>query len=128
MKVEKTESSNQERSHNKEFSRGGSSSGKRVRELQADSVHGSATRGRRQGPNVAPSSSKGMASGKVESLGCPHCHKWHSGVCRILTGGCFRCGSTEHFLANCPRESRDNRSLQGRSVATPSIRGRGGPI
>ena len=102
--------------------------GKRVRELQADSVHGSATMGRRQGPNVAHSSSKGMALGQGESLGCPHCHKWHSSVCRVLTGGCFRCGSTKHFLANCLRESGDNRSLQGRSVATPSTRGRGGPI
>ena len=128
MKVEKPESSNQERSHKKEFSRGGSSSGKRVRELQADSVHGSTTKGRRQGPNVAPSFSKGMPSGQGESLECLHCHKWHSGVCRVLTGGCFRCGSTEHFLANCPRESGDNRSLQGRSVATPSTRGRGGLI
>ena len=128
MKVEKTESSNQERSQKKEFSRGGSSSGKRVKELQVDSVHGSVTKGRRQGPNVAPSSSKGMASGQGESLGCPHCHKWHSGVCRVLTGGCFRCGSTDHLLANYPRESGDNRSLQGRSATTPSTQGRGGPI
>ena len=128
MKVEKPESSNQERSQKKEFSRGGSSSSKRVRELQVDSVHCLVTRGRRQGPNVAPSSSKGMTSGQGESLECPHCHKWHSGVCRILTGGCFRCGSTEHFLANYPRESVDNRSLQRRSVATPLTRGRGGPI
>ena len=66
MKVEKPESSNQERSQKKAFSRGGSSSGKRVRELQVDSVHGSATRGRRQWPNVAPSSSKGMASEQGE--------------------------------------------------------------
>ena len=123
MKVEKLESGNQERSQKKEFSRGGSSSSKRVRELQADSVHGSATRARKQAPNVAPSSSKGMASRQGESLECPHCHKWNSGVCRVLTGGCFRYGSTDHFLANCPRESGDNRSLQGISVATPSTRG-----
>ena len=128
MKVEKPESSNQERSQKKAFSRDGSSSGKRVGELQVDSVHGSATRGRTQGHNVAPSYSKGMASGQGESLEYPHCHKWHSGVCRVLTGGCFRCGSTDHFLANCPRESRDNRSLQGISIATPSTRGRGGLI
>ena len=63
MKVEKPESSNQERSQKKEFTRGGSSLGKRVRELQVDSAHGLVTRGRRQGPNVAPSYSKGMASG-----------------------------------------------------------------
>ena len=57
-------------------------------------------------------------------------------MCRLLTGGCFRCGSTEHLIVNCPRESGDNKSLQGsgrgRSVAPPLTRargrGRGGPI
>ena len=34
-------------------------------------------------------------SGPVSS----HCHKRHLGVCRILTGGCFRCGSLEHLKA-----------------------------
>ena len=51
-------------------------------------------------------------------------------------GGCFRCESTDHFMVNCPRESVDNRSLQGsgkgRSVSPPLTqdrgRGRGGPI
>ena len=54
----------------------------------------------------------------------------------MLIGGCFKCGSTEHLIANCPRESGDNRSLQGsgrgRSVAPPLTRdrgkGRGDPI
>ena len=50
-------------------------------------------------------------------------------MCRLLTGGCFRCGSIEHLIANCPRESRDNKSLQGsgreRYVAPPSTRDRG---
>ena len=57
------------------------------------------------------------------------------GVCRLLTGGCFRCGSLEHLIAQCPRESRDNRSQQGsgrgRSAAPLSTcdrgRGRSGP-
>ena len=57
------------------------------------------------------------------------------GVCRIVTGGCFRCGSLEHLIAQCPRESGDNRSQQGsdrgRSAAPLSTcdrgRGRSGP-
>ena len=66
---------------------------------------------------------------------CPHYHRRHLGVCRLLIGGCFRCGSIEHFMANCPNESRDNRNSQsnsrGRFVA-PSLtrargRGRSGP-
>ena len=43
---------NQERNRERNFSRGGSSSGKRTRESQVNSVHGSATRGRRQGPTI----------------------------------------------------------------------------
>ena len=54
----------------------------------------------------------------------------------MLTGGCFRCGSTEHLKVNCPKESGDNRNphsnSRGRS-ATPLLtrdrgRGRGGQI
>ena len=52
-----------------------------------------------------------------------------------VTGGCFRCGSLEHLIAQCPRESGDNRSQQGsgrgRSAAPLSThdrgRGRSGP-
>ena len=40
----------QERNRERKFSRVGSSSGKRSRESQVDSVHGLATRGRRQSP------------------------------------------------------------------------------
>ena len=51
------------------------------------------------------------------------------GVCRILTGGCFRCGSLEHLKTQCSREIGDNRSQQGsgrgRSAAPLSTRDRG---
>ena len=51
------------------------------------------------------------------------------GVCRLLTRGCFWCGSTDHLIAQCPRESGDNRSLQesgrGKSVTLPLTRDRG---
>ena len=57
-------------------------------------------------------------------------------MCRLLIGGCFRSESIKHLIANYPRESRDNRSLQGSSrgryVAPPLTRdrgrGHGGPI
>ena len=43
-----------------------------------------------------------------------------------------KCGSTDHLITQCPRESRNNRSLQesgrGKSVTLPSTRDRGGPI
>ena len=43
---------NQERNRERRFFRGGSSFGKRTRESQVDSIHGSATRGGRQGPTM----------------------------------------------------------------------------
>ena len=46
-----------------------------------------------------------------------------------MTRGCFRCGSLEHLIAQCPRELGDNRSQQGsgrgRSAAPLSTRDRG---
>ena len=85
---------------------------------------------------MVPSSGRDASTGQGEVLECPHCHRQHLGVCRLLTGGCFRSESIKHLIANYPRESRDNRSFQGSSrgryVAPPLTRdrgrGHGGPI
>lgn len=37
-----------------------------------------------------------------------HCEKLHSGECRTKMGLCYRCGSTYHFVRNCPRMAGDN--------------------
>ena len=130
MKVEKLETSSKEKFQKKKFSRGASSSsGKRARESPAQSKYSSSTRGRRQRSNVACSTGRGAPIRQGEIPECPHCHRRHLGVCRVVTGGCFRCGSLEHVIAQCPRETRDNRSQQesgrGRSAAPLSTRDRG---
>ena len=94
MKVEKSEISNQEGSQKKK--------GKRARESQAEPAYGSATRGRRQGPNMTQGSGRGTSTGQEERYACPHCHRNHYGLCRLVTGGCFRCGSTEHMIDQLP--------------------------
>ena len=100
MKVEKLETSSKEKFQKNKFSRGASSStGKRARESPAQSDYSSATRGRRQRSNVARSTGRGASVRQGEIPECPHCHKRHLGVCRIVTGGCFRCGSLEHLKA-----------------------------
>ena len=100
MKVERLETSSKERSQKKKFSRGASSSsGKRARESPAQSEYSSATRGRRQRSNEAPSTGRGASVGQGEIPECPHCHKRHLGVCRLVIGGCFRCRSLEHLIA-----------------------------
>ena len=132
MKVERPKTSSKERSQKKKFSRGASSSsGKRARETPTQSEYSSATRGRRQRSNVAPSTGRGASVRQGEIPECPNFHRRHLGVCRLVTGGCFRCGSLEHLIAQCPRELGDNRSEQGSGrgrSATPLLtrdRGRG---
>ena len=128
--MEKSEASNRERFQKRKLSRGASfSSGKRARESQIDSINSFSIRGRRQGNTVVPSTGRGASAGLRETPECPHCHRRHLGVYRLLTRGCFRCGSIEHFMENCPKESRDNRNSQsnnkGRSATPPSTRVRG---
>ena len=62
MKIEKSEMMNQERNPEINFSRGGPSSGKRTRESQVESVHSSATRGRRQGITMTPGFGRGTST------------------------------------------------------------------
>ena len=130
MKVERLETRSKEKSQKKKFSKGSSSSfGKRARDVQAESVQGSTTRGRRQGSTTVSNAGRGASVGQGEIPKCTHCHRRHSGICRLLTGGCFRCGILKHLIAHCPRESGDNRSQQGssrgRSAAPLSTRERG---
>ena len=130
MKVERLETSSKERFQKKKFSRGASfSSGKSARESPAQSEYSSVMRGRRQRSNVVRSTGRGASVRQGEIPECPHCHKRHLGVYRIVTGGCFRCGSLEHLKAQCPQELGDNRSQQGsgrgRSATPLSTRDRG---
>ena len=115
MKIEKFEMKNQERNRERKFSRGGSSSGKRIRESQVDSVQGYAIRGRRQGPLMTHGFDRGMSIGQDERLECPHYHKYYLGIYRRVTRGCFQCGNTDHMIVNCPQGSRISRNPHGSS-------------
>ena len=131
MKIEKSEMMSWERNLERKSSRGGSSSGKRTRESQVESVHGSATRGRRQGLTMTQGSSRGTSTGQDGRPECSHCHKNHYGTSRQVTEGCFRCGSTDHLIANCPRGYGRSRNPQGSSRGGSNVplstrdRGRG---
>ena len=122
---------NHERNRERMFSRGGSSSSKRTRESQVDSVHGSVTRGMRQGPIMTQGYGRGISTRKDERLEFPHCHKYHVGICRRVIGGCFRCGRMDHLIENCSQGSRISRNPQGSSRGGSTVppvmsdRGRG---
>ncbi|KAL5816273.1 hypothetical protein ACOSQ3_024651 [Xanthoceras sorbifolium] len=49
---------------------------------------------------------------------CNHCGKSHPGECRKLTGACFRCGSRDHFLRDCPRVQATSELPSVRSAPT----------
>ena len=130
MNIEKSEMVSRERNRERKFSRGSSSSMKRTRDSQIESVHGNATRGRRQGPTMTSGFSRGTSTGQEERIECPHCHKHHFGTCRQITGGCFRCGSTYHLIVNCSRGFGTSKNPQGSSrggsnVPPPTREGRG---
>ena len=89
MKIEKSEMMTHERNPKRKFSRGGPSSGKRTRESQVESVHSYVTRYRMQGPTMTSGFGRGTLTRQGERLECLHCHKYHFGTCKRITGGCF---------------------------------------
>ena len=79
--MERLETSSKEKSQKKKFSKGASfSSGKRAIDVQAESVQGSATRGKRQGGTTVSSVGRGASVEQGEIPECTHYHRWHSGV------------------------------------------------
>ena len=118
-----------ERNLERKSSRGGSSLGKRTRDSQVESVHGFATRGRRQGPTMTQDFDRRTSNGQEKRIECPHCHKHHPSTCRWIIGGCFRCGNIDHLIVNYPRGFGSFRNPQGisrgGSNVPPSTRDRG---
>ncbi|XP_040967819.1 uncharacterized protein [Gossypium hirsutum] len=65
-----------------------------------------------------------------ENPECDYCGKRHFGECWKKIGGCFRCGSTEHFVKDCPITQSSTLATSQRSVSTARGRGifRGGSV
>ena len=68
MKIKKSDMVSQERNRERKFSRSSSSSGKRTRDSQVESLHSTSTRGRWQGPTMAPGSGRGLQPDKMTDL------------------------------------------------------------
>ena len=62
MKVEKSEMISQEMNQKRGFLRGSSSTGKRTREYQVESVYSTSTREKRQGPTPTSGTNRGIST------------------------------------------------------------------
>ncbi|XP_028080767.1 uncharacterized protein LOC114282313 [Camellia sinensis] len=51
---------------------------------------------------------------------CPECGKRHKGVCRRISGACFRCGKTSHMIKDCPLVSQSISQSRANSIASVS--------
>ena len=54
---------------------------------------------------------------------CKHCGKRHLGSCRLNDRACFKCGSQEHFIQNCPKMAQKEQFSSARPSNTTN-RGR----
>ena len=54
---------------------------------------------------------------------CKHCGKWHPGDCRFHDRSCFKCGSKDHFIRECPMVA-DQNTVQNTRPSNVSVRGK----
>ncbi|KAA3473660.1 DNA/RNA polymerases superfamily protein [Gossypium australe] len=54
---------------------------------------------------------------------CKHCNKLHFGEYRMRSGACFRCGSFDHYLRDCPKRPEKD-IVQTSKPSNPTSRGR----
>ncbi|XP_016667470.2 uncharacterized protein [Gossypium hirsutum] len=101
---------------------------KRFKESRSDwkSSFSSDKGGRSRGNQmtVTTSSVRGPSRG-VEIPDCEHCGKKHRGECWKVTRGCFRYGSTDHFIRDCPNTDSAAPVSSQRLVSTARGRGSG---
>ncbi|KAA3479734.1 Gag-Pol polyprotein [Gossypium australe] len=60
---------------------------------------------------------------KLNKPECGQCEKRHFGECRMNENACFRCGSHEHFIRDCPELDEKDKSQNVRSNNT-TVRGK----
>ncbi|KAA3473440.1 Transposon Ty3-G Gag-Pol polyprotein [Gossypium australe] len=48
---------------------------------------------------------------------CKHCNKRHYGECRLVSRDCFKCGSLDHYLRDCPEKFTAEREQPAKARA-----------
>ncbi|KAK8659712.1 hypothetical protein V6N13_029906 [Hibiscus sabdariffa] len=96
----------QKRCHGGSF---GMSSSKRSKgSYQGNWAGSTASYRQRFGPGKSKSSQvSSTRTGNVQKsqglVSCEHCGKYHFGKCQTITGACYKCGSTDHYIHDCPK-------------------------
>ena len=104
-------------------SKGPSKSSKGSKHSTPSHSHGGKSRGWPK-QSLASAASTGGNTSSVPPR-CSICRKRHSGECRRGAGACFRCGSKDHFVRDCPEEGPAPSVAQTRHSAPVGTRGRG---
>ncbi|KAL4368644.1 hypothetical protein GQ457_05G014940 [Hibiscus cannabinus] len=114
------------------------SSARPIKKARDDRSEFSATGSRSMAPYQHPSVDERISGSTVFPL-CTYCNRVHRGECRRRSGACFRCGSTDHILRDCPQPFRSSpassrsqsfvqaphRGHSGRSSGSGRMSGRG---
>ncbi|KAG8478880.1 hypothetical protein CXB51_028735 [Gossypium anomalum] len=96
------------------------------REAQVSSKRPSGYLGRPRGSkrrNQKSSSPTSVRSVDGQKPKCKSYNKFHSKECRLKSGACFRCGSLDHFLKDCPKRT-DKEVEVALKLSNPITRGR----
>ena len=99
------------------------------RKFRADHSQSKATAGfpkyDRDRPPVSSRATSVASVGSVRQnrSECKHCGKWHPRDCRLHDRSCFKCGSKDHFIRECPMVA-DQNTVQNTRLSNVSVRGR----
>ncbi|KAA3480856.1 DNA/RNA polymerases superfamily protein [Gossypium australe] len=86
--------------------------------------HSNKDRVRSQMSSKAPTNSiASVGNVRSQKLECKHCAKKHPGSCRMNDQACFRCGSLDHFIRDCPK-SVEQETAQNPRFDNAPVRGR----
>ncbi|KAA3470766.1 reverse transcriptase [Gossypium australe] len=81
-------------------------------------------RARSQMSSKTPATSiASVGNARSERPECKHCEKRHMRSCRLNDWACFRCGSLDHFIRDCP-ESVEPETIQNLRSDNATARGR----